>query len=280
MASAPLPDRLAPYRTAAPESGKSVGHTSVVFKLRLEGGLEAAWKPRSKRGKERYRGEIAAYRLATGLGLSNVPPAIPRAFEAHTLALALGSSTPAGTLLADETTADHEGQIVGALIPWIQHLGFLPLEESSAEWHAWLAPHGVVPPDKRALAADISTMIAFDYLTANWDRWSGGNIGVDPETHRLLFIDNDAAFSDVPPPEQLAGMRRRLGSVGKFSRSFIGAVRGLDLDGLRTLEGEVSPGHPLLTEEVLSGVMKRRAELVAVVDAASAKESDAAVPFD
>ena len=43
----------------------------------------AAYKPRSKLplGDHRYKGEIAAYRLAVALGLDNVPRAIPRALR-------------------------------------------------------------------------------------------------------------------------------------------------------------------------------------------------------
>src|ERR1700727_2603167 len=48
-------DASAAYASAAPVSGKSVGHTSVVFKLGLEGGATVAYKPRSTRGDHRYR---------------------------------------------------------------------------------------------------------------------------------------------------------------------------------------------------------------------------------
>ncbi|MEO8878706.1 MAG: hypothetical protein ABI461_24160, partial [Polyangiaceae bacterium] len=61
------------YFAALPVHGKSIGHTSVVFKLGLAGGLDAAYKPRSHVGGERFRGEIAAYRIARAWGLDNVP---------------------------------------------------------------------------------------------------------------------------------------------------------------------------------------------------------------
>src|SRR5580700_10938504 len=72
---------------AEPVAATSIGHTSYVLKLRLSDGAKAAFKPRSKLplGDHRYRGEIAAYRLARALGLDNVPPAFPRAFDAATL---------------------------------------------------------------------------------------------------------------------------------------------------------------------------------------------------
>src|SRR4051794_3375760 len=37
------------YRTADPTFGKSIGPTSVVFKVRLKGGIDAVFKPRSRR---------------------------------------------------------------------------------------------------------------------------------------------------------------------------------------------------------------------------------------
>src|SRR6478735_5009080 len=69
------------YRSRDPIGGKSIGHTSVVFKVKLEGGLDAAFKPRSRRGNGRYRGEVAAYRLARALDLDNVPRAMVRPFD-------------------------------------------------------------------------------------------------------------------------------------------------------------------------------------------------------
>src|SRR5580692_10491058 len=87
-----------PFPTADPVSSKSIGHTSYVLKLRLEGGAVAVFKPRSKLplGDRRYRGEIAAYRLATALGLDNVPRAIPRSFDAAKLGAMQGDFAEKG----------------------------------------------------------------------------------------------------------------------------------------------------------------------------------------
>ena len=61
-----------------PRVGRSVGHTSVVFKLEFSTGSKAAYKPHAKRVEGRYRGEIAAHRFARALGIDNVPPAFVR----------------------------------------------------------------------------------------------------------------------------------------------------------------------------------------------------------
>src|SRR5690606_22653505 len=43
---------------SAPKAGKSVGHTSVVYRLELSDGTRAAWKPNARRVEGRYKGEI------------------------------------------------------------------------------------------------------------------------------------------------------------------------------------------------------------------------------
>jgi hypothetical protein len=261
---------LAPYATQRPVWGKSIGHTSVVFKLRLEGGREAAWKPRSKRGANRYRGEIAAYRLGRALGITNVPPALPRAFPLADLRASLGDpSSGAGKLLADEAIANAQGEVRGAIIPWIVDLHFLDLEAEPkrSEWRRWLAESGSVPQEHATVARQISTMIVFDYLTGNWDRWSGGNVGTDAGGETVLFIDNDGAFFDPPPPAPLAKQRALLAEDARFSRSFIAALRALGPEATKAAMGEDEPGVALLAPRVLAGLEERRQSALLMVDA-------------
>jgi hypothetical protein len=260
---------LSAYASASPLSGKSVGHTSVVFKLKLEGGLEAAYKPRSHRGHDRYKGEVAAYRLAVALGLPNVPLAIPRSFPVTSLRAALGDATPARELFDHEAVADSNGSIAGALIPWIPKLEFLPLEsdEWSTRYRPWLTGDAGMAEDQRALARQISTMVVFDYLTGNWDRWSGGQIGIDRSTGTLLFLDNDGAFFDPPPSGPLASQLARLAKISRFSRSFVGKVRALDPNATRAALGDEQPGVPLLGGHALAEIDARRRRALGIIDA-------------
>ncbi len=263
-----------PFETRAPVSGKSIGHTSVVFKLKLEGGAQAAYKPHSRRGGGRYRGEIAAYRLARALGLSNVPPALPRSFVWAELRAALGgNATDAGKLFENETVGDAHGDVRGAIIPWIDHLTFLPLdrEPQRSSWRTWLAARGSVPEDKRKLAGQISTMIVFDYLTGNWDRWSGGNIGMQEGGETLLYIDNDGAFFDPPPPAPLASQLGLLKGDARFSRSLVVALRSLTPEAAKAAMGELGPGEALLPARVLDGVEVRRRTALGIIDARMAE---------
>ena len=122
-----------PYLTADPVLSRSLGHTSYVLKLSLEGGAVAVFKPRSRLplGDHRYKGEIAAYRLATALGLDNVPRAIPRAFDAATLRALQGDFDQKGLVdadgrdlafvfLADEVDASLHPALVAELVRLFQ----------------------------------------------------------------------------------------------------------------------------------------------------------------
>lgn len=272
------------FFTAKPLTGKSIGHTSIVFKLGLEGGHDAAYKPRSKVGNERFRGEIAAYRLARAWGLSNVPPAVFRSFPAAALKPVMDDK--ASDVFAEQVVVEADGNVRGALIPWISHLEFMPLERDPdrAKWKAWLeGPDpdlGSLRPCERDLARQISTMIAFDVLTGNWDRWSGGNIGNragGTGCTPVLYIDNDGAFFDPVPKLFFDPQVAELKKVRRFSKSFVSALRSTNEDALRAAIGEESPGHPLLPERVVAAFFDRRKLVLGVIDATAKKWGEATV---
>lgn len=264
VASPPADDPS--YVDPAPRAGKSLGHTSVVFRVDLANGKRAVFKPSSRRGPRRYKGEIAAYRLGVALGLTNVPRAYFRVFDAEALAKALAE--PAAELYARESIVDG-GRVKGAIMPWIDGLQFLPLESEPwrSRWKAWLRRGEAIPDAERGLAADASTLVCFDWMTGNWDRWSGANVGFDEAKHRLLFVDNDGAFYEAPPKDGLARTKRLLDGIDRFSRAFVAHVRALDDARLAAALGDERPGAPLLSKRALAGVTERRAELVRVIDA-------------
>jgi hypothetical protein len=242
-----------------------VGHTSVVFKLSLDGGATCVYKPRSHRGPLRYKGEVAAYRLAVALGLPNVPRATIRTFDAAKLRAAVAPSGAAN--LFDREVIVEGKTSIGALIPWIDALELVPLETEPwwSRWRGWLKKGAPIPDDQRKLAAEISTMIAFDYVTANFDRWSGGNVGRDKTTGTLLFVDNDGAFYEVPHQAPLERQLGLLRGVERFSKSFVKALEGLDRDKLREAIGEEAPGVPLLSDKVLTATDERRKKVLAEI---------------
>jgi hypothetical protein len=269
-----------PYATAVPRSAKSIGHTSYVLKVTLEGGLTAAYKPGSTLpfGRHRYKGEIAAYRLARALGLANVPRAIPRAFAASSLHDAF--STPKGAAdFARKAVVDSAGLVHGALMPWIPEYTVLPLEESGwrARWERWLMdPTTRIADSDASLAASISTLIIFDFVTANWDRWSGGNVARAGADGILLFVDNDGAFYEHPAPQPLAEQLARVRKLVRFSREFVSALRSLDDAKLRAAMAEETPGLALLSDHVLLDVESRVRTVLTAIDACVGRRGDSA----
>lgn len=271
-----MPD---PYLSGRPVAAKSIGHTSYVLKVKLENGLAAAYKPRSKLplGDRRYRGEIAAYRLGRALGLNNVPCAMPRTFAAGDLRAAFATKEDAEEF-ERKALVDPTGTVRGALIPWIEHYEEIPLEKRAARvrWERWLTdPRAQIPPEGRALARSISTMLTFDYMIANWDRWSGGNVVRDGATGTLLFVDNDGAFYELPP-QSLARQAELLRRVLHFSRSFVTGLRGLDASALRDIFGKEGDSEFLLPDATIEQVEQRREAVLGFVDAAAARWGEAA----
>jgi hypothetical protein len=271
-----------PYLTTRPSTAKSIGHTSYVLKLTFENGLAAVFKPRSNLplGCCRYKGEIAAYRLARALGLANVPRAIPHEFAASELRPAM---TQQGADQFDRMAqVDPNGRVRGALMPWIERYEEVALERPTwrARWEAWLMDPDVHIDDAdRPLACAISTMLAFDYITANWDRWSGGNVARDGASGTLLYVDNDGAFFETPPERSLSRQAAVLRRMLRFSRSFVAALRALDTIRLREAFGTDSRGEPLLSSGIVSAAVARKKMVVDIVDAQVARVGEAATLF-
>jgi hypothetical protein len=260
------------------KAARSIGHTSVVFKVELASGKKAAWKPATRRGPLRYKGEIAARRLGIALGLVNVPRVWFRALDAKGLTGVMASES--AELFAREAMVSG-GMVKGALIPWIDGLEFLALERAplSGQWKQWLRKGETIPDDQRELARQVSTLVAFDFVTGNWDRWSGGNVGIDKATGTLLFIDNDGAFFEVAPLEGLARNKKLLVGIDRFSRSFVTHVRDLDDAAITAALGEESPGVPLLSTKAVAAVLARRKQLLQIIDGKLADGGDDALFF-
>lgn len=269
-----LPTTLDPSRfpLGGVVAAKPIGHTSIVFKLDFDTGGRAAFKPESKRGKGRWRGEVAAYRLGVALGLPHVPPAFAVAIEKATLERA-ARAKGAGELFDEEVVA-RGPKVHGALIPWIDKLETWPFE--SSEWRARWQPAlrastdlSKVESETRRLLPAIASMIAFDYVTGNWDRWSGANVGRSGD--RVLFIDNDGAFFDPAPKEPLAKQKALLLGVERFSRSLYDALERIDDAWLERTFDKAPDGSPLVSTDVRRALVLRAKGVREAIDGAIAR---------
>ena len=256
-------------------SGKSIGHTSVVFKLEFANRKKAVFKPHSKKGPNRYKGEIAAYRLARFLNLGHVVAACPILFPKTKVDTALAGHPDAAALFSEQAIVENDA-VRGALIDWVENLGFVEFEKEplASKWKTWLKK-GASIEGSESMARETSQLVVFDYVTGNWDRWSGGNVGQDKDKGELLFIDNDGAFFENPPKDALARNKRLLEGMDRFPAPLIERLRTVDETNLREAFGKDGDGKPLLSAKVISAVAARAKEVLEHVDKKVAANGEA-----
>lgn len=259
---------------------RPVGSTSTVFRSELDVGFRAAFKVATSQRPAAALNEVAAYRLARCLGLSNVPPALLRRVNKATLHHALEPGFAARwSELEPRMLADRAGFVEGALIFWIDELRELGLD-SPLELTRMLESlqiDGELPPERAPLAQQVSTLLAFDWLIGNWDRWSGGNLRGDASGKVLYMRDNDAAFAARLNEPLQRRLLEPMQQTQRYSRAFVKALRGLTREGLqRELERDPEyaarlPTHrPLLDPQAVDRLFDRRdallSHLAALID--------------
>src|SRR5690349_16522045 len=206
-----------------PLSFKPVGSTSTVFRMRMAGPVDAAFKSITNDRPLGPLAEVAAYRLARCLKLDNVPPAVSRALPVNVIHDGLEpDQRGAWAQIKTRLRVGDDGLVHGAAIYWIPDLSNVGLENKGDDSLAlsWLHGDTPLPEARRKLAGSVSTMMAFDYLVGNFDRWSGGNVRGDAHGERVYIRDHDLAF----PARINDALHRRLwrtaAQVERFSTSF------------------------------------------------------------
>lgn len=260
------------------------GGSTVSFRVWLAGGQRGLFKPQQRSEVANYRAELAAYRLSRLLGLHRTPPACGRTMPRDRLQrIADASGDPAFSQRVMTELLGRGDAVPGAMLFWVP--GALE-PVPGADRYALLLGAAPLDPADRALAADLSALLLFDFLTDNVDRWSGGNIlrqraapGQPPGA--MLFMDNGASFSALHdgmgarPQDQAA----RLDRVQRFPRALVAAMRALTPEGLRAAVGR-DPLGPCLSDLQIAAVIARRDRLLRHVEATVAARGEAeAMPF-
>lgn len=256
-----------------PRRLRQVGTSSVTLRVDLGRDLEAAFKPRSRTHPRGYLAEIAAYRISRALGMDNVPPVIGRQLPR----LAMEARFESAHRDADweairrDILWDAPGVVRGAAIYWIPRMRESELQTARdlQRVEPWLSQSGEVPAEQETIARDLSTMIAFDYLIGNWDRWSGGNVSTNREGDRLFVRDHNVAFHQPILPARYDRLRTQLERVQRFSRRFVQRLTQLDEARIRLALADDPEGHdrPILEDAQLEGVLARRRALLSYIGA-------------
>ena len=250
---------------ATPMRFRPVGSSSIVFKTALENGTDASFRPRTLDHMRGHLAEVAAYRISRTLGMDNVPPAVLRRLSRGEIR---GRLNPDYALEWESMDADiawdPDGRVLGVSVFWVDGITDVGVDREgpNAPWRTWLRQGGTIPEDKASIAADVSTMIAFDYLIANRDRFSGGNARADASRTRMIVRDHNLAFGTLSRDGH-GKLLARLASVEKFSRGWIEHLRALDEAKLRTelAQDPLAGENALNSRQILDLLDRRRAIL-------------------
>jgi len=249
--------------------------TTVKFKARFDGDLKAAVRPAQTLAAGNFRADVAAYRLSRELGLGTVPPACARSLDRAALEAAAGPTLDAR--LADEirwTGARADASVTY----WVSGVKSAALEKNRRAWSALLrqdADLAAAPDALREAAAEGSRLLMWDFLIANWDRWSGANTFRIGDDGPFVWLDNAAGFG-AESAKTRARRAGKLADVERFSRQLVTALRATSDDQLRAA---LAPAG--LSERALADLLERKQILLARVDALVAEHGeDAVLAFD
>lgn len=249
------------------------GGSSVSFRVEFQDGSRAAFKPNQSNPQSVPRKEVAAYRLNRLLGLNLVPPATMRGFSREEiLAKLTAESAPLRSRVENETTFEG-GVAYGSLSYWVPTLIHTGLDEGEGltRWEEWLTQGNAVPPDKITLLGQLSTLLLFDLVQNNSDRFSGGNLLGAPDGKTLFFMDN--AFGFQTDGEGHLKCRTYLYRAQKFSRRFVASLRRLRREAVAAAMR--APGAPeLLSEAEIDALMGRRDVALRYVDGLITKHGE------
>ncbi|MEM7434426.1 MAG: hypothetical protein AAF436_04675 [Myxococcota bacterium] len=247
---------------------KPIGRTSVLFRMRTESRVTAGFKVESHASHHGYRCEIAAYRVSRLLGLDTVPPTVFRQATRREIKSRFHKEkTGRWKEVANATVWRDNGVVDGAASFWIKSPK-RRLSSKRGAWQPWLRVDMPIPDGSTELARDLSSMIVFDFLVANWDRYSGGNLLMSPGGDRAILIDHDAAFSRLNEP-LYRRLLDELMRTERFSAALVERLTALDAEAIEAELAE-DPGHaaePLLNDAQIAALLDRRQTVLSHVAA-------------
>ncbi|HEU4732260.1 MAG TPA: hypothetical protein VFT22_30405 [Kofleriaceae bacterium] len=282
---APDHDLLLPI-AATPLTRVKLNHGGTSLSLRLDfaSGARAAFKPLQTHPQSDPRREIAAYRIDRLLGIGHVPPAKSAAFAIDDVIAAIdpGNRAFAAQRIADEALPRH-GKLVGEVSWWIPEIKLMRLDghgidepEGQAAWAGYLQAGATIPAEVRPLVAQIASVILFDLLIDNSDRWSGNNTQGSLDNRTLYFMDNTLAFSTFTVGH--AANLSKLYKIQVFPRALVARLRALTVESVEAaLGGEDDLLGPLLTRAEIRAIIARRDHFLDYIDRLIAELGEDAV---
>ena len=282
---APDPELLAPLgATPVARIKLNRGGTSLSLRIDFASGARAAFKPVQIHPQSDPRREIAAYRIDRMLGIGHVPPAKSAAFAVDALIAAAdpGARGVTASRITDEAIA-RGGVLAGELSWWIPEIKrvriagrYVDEPDGEALWTEYLQAGAAIPGELRPMLAQLATVIVFDVVIDNSDRWSGNNTQGSADERVLYFMDNTLAFSQYTLGH--SANLARLYRIQVFPRGLIGKLRTLTGEAIGAALGRSDEVlGPLLNEAEIRAMLSRRDHLVEYVDRLIAELGEDAV---
>ena len=280
---------LAPIAASALSDVKlNHGGTSLSLRLTFKSGARAAFKPQQIYPQSDPRREIAAYRVDRLLGIGHVPPAKPGRFKIADLIAATDPAVRDYTAqrFADESLPQN-GVLQGELSWWIPEIRDATIRNDTSEprvdelagfatWLGYLQAGVTIPDDVKSMVAQLATVVMFDVLIDNADRWTGNNTKASVDNKTLYFMDNTLAFSTFTLGHEanLAPLRR----MQVFPRALVARLRTLTYDTVaHAVDIGDDPLGPLLQPVEIHALLARRDHLIRFIDDQIAELGEKAV---
>jgi hypothetical protein len=202
-----------------------------------------------------------------------VAPAVPRSLPWAELEKLVHEAKPEAWPVLKNDMIQRNTMVSGVAIYWIPEMRELGLDrgEGIERFTRWLAQDGAPGGSEKPkpLAAQISTMLAFDYLVANFDRFSGANIQGDPAGEHLFLRDHNMSFFEPLRSGHHQRILARLKRAQRFSRAFVHSLK--ELDAPRLSGALADPNDPsdfrVLSQGQIRGVLDRRTALLSYIAA-------------
>ena len=257
--------------TAHEDNFHPIGTTTISFQLQLEGPIDAAFRPESRNQPRGWLNEIAAFRAAQLLDLDDVPPTVATVIDRQRLRRHIDPQWEGDVDELFGWLVFSPQGLRGSASYWVPNLERTSDLDSVAgilRWSAWLEAGAEIPPESRVLARDLSNMAMFDFLIANVDRMSGGNLRTvtNEGVRRVVIRDHNLAFSARPSDANMERVLTELRRTQTFSRHTYDRLVAIDRAALeRSMIDEIAGS--LIDETQLRAVLDRREALVSYVSA-------------
>ncbi len=261
------------------------GGTSLSLRLEFENGARAAFKPEQINLQSDPRREVAAYRIDRMLGIGHVPPAKAIKFA---LADVIAAADPdyrtyTAKRITEEAIA-RGTELRGVASWWIPEIRDAKFErmlvdspEGMQAWAAQLQAGVPIAAEDRAILAQLATLVLFDVIIDNADRWSGWNTKASTDLRTLYFMDNTLSFSKFSHGHD--NNLKPLYRIQVFPRGLVAKIRAMTLESVKaTLAADDGAGlAPLLEPDEVRAIIQRRDNIIKYVDRLIAQFGEDAV---